>query len=115
MSGRVDDAVSANSSLTLNGAEIAIGPDGSFSLSLPAGAGLQALVFEATDGDGNVADRALGVARGPVRPTDERLSPAVAVNLSEGGVLTLADEVSATVTEANPFTIRSAVPAKSGT
>jgi hypothetical protein len=100
VSGRVDDAVSAISSVTLNGAAVELGPDGSFSLSLPAEAGLQALVFEATDGDGNVADRALGVARGPVRPTDERLSPAVAVNLSEGGVLTLADEVSATVTEA---------------
>ncbi|MBL8617145.1 MAG: hypothetical protein JNM72_16160 [Deltaproteobacteria bacterium] len=99
VSGRVDDAVSAISGLTLNGDPVALAPDGSFSLSLPAGAGLQALVLEATDADGNVADRALGLARGPVHPASSPITPAVAVNLSEGGVLTLADQVSATVTE----------------
>jgi hypothetical protein len=82
------------------GEPVAIAEDGSFSVALPAGAGLDAIRVDAVDADGNASDRIVGVARGPVLPLELPLDPAVHIALSTTGVQAVSEQIGATLTEA---------------
>ena len=96
--GQITDPIHPIGGATLNGEPIVLDADGNFDVELPSDFRLMRLDIVAEDTDGNAADRVLGFAQGPTLPLDAAINPAVALNISEGGLLVLADGATATIT-----------------
>ena len=84
VSGTVTDAVSGIDALTVNGADVEIGVDGSFSTELPWDFGLNIVESTATDGDGNSSNDTRAVLSGDFLGYGASSSGGMLVRLDEG-------------------------------
>jgi hypothetical protein len=102
--GSVTDTVSAIDTATVNGRDLTLADDGSFTIEILLTEGLSTLTAEAADTDGNTSDALVGVAVGETLSMDDALSDSIRVRMNQDAldVLgdTLAEEVDPAVIEA---------------
>lgn len=84
VSGTVSDAWSDVSELTVNGAEVDVGSDGSFSTDVGYTFGLNVLSTEAMDGDGNLSTDTRSVLEGSFASYGATAPSAMVARMNEG-------------------------------